>query len=93
MAVAILPEVELDRRIWLTKRELDVLFLIIEGKSSRAVASALYVVKKTVDFHLANIYDKLNVHNRVQLYWRAMRLGFIPIKTLLAEQEPEAKAA
>ena len=72
-----------DRRpeeepIKLTKREIEVLSLVIEGKSSKEVADMLYVSKRTVDFHLANIYDKLQVTNRVQAFRRAARLGLIP---------------
>jgi DNA-binding NarL/FixJ family response regulator len=54
-----------------------VLGLVIEGKSSKAVADELYVSKRTVDFHLANIYEKLQVSNRVQAFRRATSLGLI----------------
>lgn len=64
--------------IKLTKREIEVLTLVIEGRSSKEVADMLYVSKRTVDFHLANIYDKLQVNNRVQAFRRAARLGLIP---------------
>jgi DNA-binding CsgD family transcriptional regulator len=64
--------------IKLTKREIEVLTLVIEGRSSKEVADMLYVSKRTVDFHLANIYEKLQVSNRVQAFRRATRLGLIP---------------
>lgn len=67
-----------EEPIKLTKREIEVLTLVIEGKSSKEVADMLYVSKRTVDFHLANIYDKLQVTNRVQAFRRAARLGLIP---------------
>lgn len=66
-----------DEPIKLTKREIEVLSLVIEGRSSKEVADLLYVSKRTVDFHLANIYDKLQVTNRVQAFRRAVRLGLI----------------
>ena len=50
----------------LTPREKEVLTLIAEGYTSKEVAARLYVSKRTVDFHLANTYQKLNVKNRVQ---------------------------
>lgn len=62
----------------LTPREVQVLKLILEGKSSREVADALFVSKRTVDFHLANIFEKLNVNSRVQAFRRAAELGIIP---------------
>src|SRR5581483_808026 len=79
-----------DRRpeeepIKLTKREIEVLTLVIEGKSSKEVADMLYVSKRTVDFHLANIYDKLQVTNRVQAFRRAARLGLIPFDAHMNE--------
>ncbi|MHB0913602.1 MAG: helix-turn-helix domain-containing protein [Armatimonadota bacterium] len=61
----------------LTGRECEVLSLILEGKSSKEVAKLLYVSKRTVDFHLARIYDKLNVSNRVQAIRRAAELGIM----------------
>ncbi len=67
-----------ERAVKLTKREIEVLSLIIEGRSSKEVADLLFVSKRTVDFHLANIYDKLQVSNRVQAFRRAASLGLIP---------------
>ena len=74
-----------DEAVKLTKREIEVLTLVIEGKSSKEVADMLYVSKRTVDFHLANIYDKLQVSNRVQAFRRAARLGLIPFDAQFAE--------
>jgi DNA-binding CsgD family transcriptional regulator len=71
-----------EEPIKLTKREIEVLTLVIEGKSSKEVADMLYVSKRTVDFHLANIYDKLQVSNRVQAFRRAARLGLIPFDAM-----------
>jgi Response regulator containing a CheY-like receiver domain and an HTH DNA-binding domain len=64
--------------IKLTKREVEVLTLVIEGNSSKEVADQLFVSKRTVDFHLANIYQKLNVNNRVQAFREATRRNLIP---------------
>ena len=71
-----------EEPIKLTKREVEVLMLVIEGKASKEVADILYISKRTVDFHLANIYDKLNVTNRVQAFRRAARLGLIPVDSM-----------
>ena len=73
-----------EEAVKLTKREIEVLTLVIEGKSSKEVADMLYVSKRTVDFHLANIYDKLQVSNRVQAFRRAARLGLIPFDSAFA---------
>jgi DNA-binding CsgD family transcriptional regulator len=69
-----------QRSVRLTKREIEVLSLIAQGNSSKEAADVLYVSKRTVDFHLANIYDKLQVNNRVQAFRAATRLGLIPFE-------------
>lgn len=61
----------------LTKRELEILSLIVEGHSSKQVADLLFVSKRTVDFHLDNIYAKLQVNNRMQALQRASKLGLL----------------
>lgn len=65
--------------IRLTRRELEILALIVEGHTSKKVADMLFVSKRTVDFHLDNIYNKLQVNNRMQALQRASRLGLLPI--------------
>ena len=65
--------------IQLTKREIEILSLIIEGYSSKKVAEMLFISKRTVDFHLDNIYQKLQVTNRLQAIQRARKLGLLPI--------------
>ncbi len=74
-----------EEPIKLTKREIEVLTLVIEGRSSKEVADMLYVSKRTVDFHLANVYDKLQVTNRMQAFRRAAHLGLISMENSLAE--------
>jgi len=68
-----------ERTISLTKREIEVLSLVLEGKSSREVAEALFCSKRTVDFHLARIYGKLQVTNRVQAMRRITVLGLLDL--------------
>ncbi|MFA6082365.1 MAG: LuxR C-terminal-related transcriptional regulator [Patescibacteria group bacterium] len=76
-----------EEPITLTKRETEILTLVIEGRSSQEVADMLYVSKRTIDFHLANIYEKLQVSNRVQAFRRAARLGLIPFDPHFGESE------
>ena len=71
-------EATTNRRVKLTKRELEVLSLINEGLRSKDVAGELFISKRTVDFHLGSIYIKLSVSNRVKAIRRAIRLGFMP---------------
>jgi DNA-binding NarL/FixJ family response regulator len=61
----------------LTRREIEVLTLVSGGQSSKEVADHLFVSKRTVEFHLANIYEKLGVNTRLQAFLCATRLGLI----------------
>jgi len=65
--------------IRLTEREIEVLRLILEGKSSKEAAAELCCSKRTVDFHLARVYQKLDVSNRVQAMRRVAVLGLLPV--------------
>lgn len=79
-----------QRAVRLTKREIEVLSLIAQGHSSKEAADVLIVSKRTVDFHLANIYDKLQVNNRVQAFRAATRLGLIPFEPSFGEPRGES---
>ena len=63
--------------VTLTKRQKEILLLIVTGKSRKEIADELGITVRTVDGHLANLYDKLQVSNRVQAFRRATRLGLI----------------
>jgi DNA-binding NarL/FixJ family response regulator len=62
----------------LSERELDVLRLIVDGQDNATIASALFISPNTVKNHLANIFEKLGVANRLQASVHAMRRGIIP---------------
>jgi DNA-binding NarL/FixJ family response regulator len=61
----------------LTPRELEVLKLIAEGKSSRQIAELLVVSIKTVERHRADILHRLGLRDRVDLTRYAIRRGLI----------------
>jgi DNA-binding NarL/FixJ family response regulator len=61
----------------LTPRELEVVKLIAEGHTSEEIAGQLFISKKTVDRHRANILEKLGMRNRVQLTHYAIRRGLV----------------
>ena len=46
----------------LTDREREVLALVAEGRSNRAVASRLYMAERTVETHVRRIFTKLGLH-------------------------------
>jgi DNA-binding NarL/FixJ family response regulator len=61
----------------LTRRELEVLKQVAEGRTSREIADALVISVKTVERHRSNIMDKLGIRDRVQLARYAIRRGLV----------------
>ena len=57
----------------LTPREREILQLMSEGLPNKAIASRLSISERTVTTHVANIYAKLHVNNRVSAIQEAMR--------------------
>jgi DNA-binding NarL/FixJ family response regulator len=53
-----------EPRFGLTARELEVLRLIASGRTNAAIARELFVSVKTIDRHVSNIFDKLDVPTR-----------------------------
>ncbi len=62
---------------FLTKREIEVLKLIAEGRRSRDIAEMLFVSKRTVDTHRSNIIKKLKIRTAADLTRYAIRKGYI----------------
>ena len=56
----------------LSSREAEVVKLLLEGKSNKLIASALGISDRTVEFHLKNIYAKVQVSSRMEL---VLKLG------------------
>ncbi|MFA6492844.1 MAG: helix-turn-helix transcriptional regulator [Patescibacteria group bacterium] len=65
----------------LTRTEKKVLKYAVKGVSSKEIADAMYVSKRTVDFHFSNIYQKLKVRNRAGALGKAFTLGIISVTT------------
>ena len=51
----------------LTPRELQIAMLLTEGRTTRETAGALFLSPKTVEYHLRNIYTKLDIASRTEL--------------------------
>jgi len=49
----------------LTPRELEILRLVIAGKTNKQIAREVFISKKTVEFHLDNIYSKTGKRTRL----------------------------
>lgn len=59
----------------LTRREKEVLQLIVQGKDNRTIAEELFLSEKTVKNYVTNILNKLNLEDRVKLVVFALREG------------------
>ncbi|QYH34533.1 response regulator transcription factor [Salinibacterium sp. M195] len=65
-------------RVSLSDRETQVLALVAEGNSNRAIATALFVSEATVKTHLIHVFEKLGVKDRTRAVTKAMELGLLP---------------
>ncbi|MFI6008188.1 response regulator [Streptomyces sp. NPDC051243] len=63
----------------LSEREVEVVRLLAQGHSNRAIASALFLAEATVKTHLVRIYRKLGTENRAATVSEAVRLGLIEL--------------
>ena len=60
-----------------TKREKEVLLLLVQGLSSVQIAEKLFVTQQTVDTHRKNLMSKFSVNKTVNLLQKAKELGII----------------
>ena len=59
----------------LTEREREVLFLLLRGLNNKEISKKLFISNHTTKAHVASIYKKLGVSNRVQAAIKSMKLG------------------
>jgi DNA-binding CsgD family transcriptional regulator len=62
----------------LTPRELEVLRLLVAGRSNRQIAEQLFISDKTASVHVTNLLAKLGVHSRLEAAALARQLGLEP---------------
>jgi DNA-binding CsgD family transcriptional regulator len=66
-----------ERRVTLSRRQIQCLFWVQEGKSATDIGVILGLSPRTVEEYLAKACDKLGVRRRVQAVVRAHRLGLL----------------
>jgi DNA-binding NarL/FixJ family response regulator len=66
-----------ERNAALTRRELEILQMIVDGKSNKEIASVLDLSANTVSVHRANIMDALGIHKTAELVVYAIRNGLV----------------
>ena len=55
------------RAMGVTSREVDVLKLVVEGRTNKQIAAELYLSPKTVERHLSSLFDRTGVRDRKAL--------------------------
>lgn len=63
----------------LTEREMEVLKMVTKGLSNKDIADGLYLSVRTVQGHLANIFNKLRVSSRTEAVVLALREGWVTL--------------
>ena len=66
-----------ERNSGLTQRELEILQMIVDGKSNKEIAAVLDLSANTVAVHRANIMDALGIHKTAELVVYAIRNGLV----------------
>jgi DNA-binding NarL/FixJ family response regulator len=73
-------ELVASRKPTLTGREIEVLELVADGKTSRDIGDILFISENTVKNHIRNILDKLGLHSRNEAVLYAIRENIIALK-------------
>lgn len=68
--------------VHLTPRELDVVRLVVDGRSNDEIGAALGIGAKTVETHLGRLFERLDVASRTELATRAVREGWLEVPPL-----------
>jgi two-component system response regulator DevR len=61
----------------LSNRERDVVRLVANGLSNKAIADTLFISEETVKTHLRRIFEKLDASSRTQVIHKAQQLGLL----------------
>lgn len=59
----------------LTKRQLEILEMVLKGRSNKMISQELGLVERTVEYHRNRIMGKLGVHNSVTLCKLVIAMG------------------
>jgi DNA-binding NarL/FixJ family response regulator len=63
----------------LSERELDVVRLVVDGRSNDEIAFRLGIGPKTVESHLRRLFERLDIASRTELATRALREGWLEV--------------
>lgn len=63
--------------IVLTRRQREILRLLITGMEHHEIAARLGISTRTVDFHVYTLFERLEVHGVMPALWRALEWGLL----------------
>ncbi len=66
-------------RARLSRRELEVVGLVVEGRSNDEIGAALAIGAKTVETHLGRVFERFGIASRTELATRALREGWLDL--------------
>lgn len=72
------PRLNALEKCALTRAEMRVLYMILDGKNNREVAAALHRSPRTIEVHRGHVMQKLGAGNIIELLHRAADLGLLP---------------
>jgi DNA-binding NarL/FixJ family response regulator len=78
LAFAVRPSAAASR-VRLSQRELDVVRLVVDGRSNDEIAARLGIGAKTVESHLRRLFERLDIASRTELATRALREGWLEV--------------
>jgi len=78
LAFAVRPSAAASR-VRLSERELDVVRLVVDGRSNDEIAGRLGIGAKTVESHLRRLFERLDIASRTELATRALREGWLEV--------------
>ena len=68
-------DIDIDHISRVTKREKEILVLIVRGLSNKEIANELHITERTVKNHISNLFKKINVIDRTQAAVYAIKNG------------------
>ena len=78
--------INLFKKNGLTQREIEIIFLMLEGKAPKEISDELSIQINTVRDHIKRIYKKLGIHSQIELFAMVYRLWDKEVKKYLSKQ-------
>ncbi len=79
MAFSVRPRAGGRGVVRLSERELDVVRLVVDGRSNDEIGARLGIGPKTVESHLRRLFERLDLASRTELATRALREGWLDV--------------